>query len=58
MLCRSFVSHHNVQVRKLISRLLEQLKQFWPAWPRFDSGFGFVVSHKAHVAINSTNHAP
>lgn len=45
-----------VQVRKLISRLSEQLKQFWPAWLRFDSGFGFVVTHQAHVAINSTDH--
>lgn len=31
-----------VQVRKFISQLSEQLKQFWPASLRFDSGFGFV----------------
>lgn len=43
-----------MQVRKLISWLSEQLKQFWPAWLCFDSGF--VVTHKAHVAINSTDH--
>lgn len=45
-----------MQVRKLISRLSEQLKQFWPVWLLFDSGFGFVVTHQAHVAINSTDH--
>lgn len=46
-----------MQVRKFISQLSEQLKQFWRAWLRFDSGFGFVVTHLAHVAINTIDHS-
>lgn len=45
-----------MQVRKFISQLSEQLRQFWPTLLRSDSGFGFAVTHLAHVVINTIDH--